>query len=164
MKNMKEIKQSEIKDQIIKEIGYRPQTETIAAIAFGIVLLILPWWLFKVIGILSLALAAVSLYFLKDHKVISIAKDGLYIYQNEGNCVFLDYEEISEWGSRNTAINSAQIYFMLKNGQAIQTETYQTGKANYYLLKVLKNKEANEKAITSRSIKREPFYRRWFKR
>ena len=148
---MIEIKKEEVNINELVLIKYRPRVEIFAVLGLGIVFLIIPYWLARSIGIAGILLALFCLYYVKDKNVLGFKDDKVYLFLDDGNIQIIDYEEIDEWGVRMTSSNIGLVYFILNNGQMLSTKTYQSNKANSYLLKALSDKETTNKALKKRS-------------
>ncbi|MCI5773051.1 MAG: hypothetical protein MR210_00645 [Erysipelotrichaceae bacterium] len=147
---MRTVDKSEV-NNVVYKIGYRPTNEIYMAFGFGIVLVIIPVWFFKVIGVISLILGAFAFIKLKDHLTMEIAKDRVYIHQNNEIKELL-FDEIKVWEAKSNAQSVGNITFILNDDDMIVVNTYQPEKANRLLTKFINEKEKNEKAINDRKI------------
>lgn len=147
---MRIIDKNEVKNVAYK-IGYRPNTEIYTALILGVILLIIPLWFFKVVGIISLIIGGIAIWRLKDHLTMEIAKDRVYIYQDDGIKEVM-FDEIKVWEAKSNGQTIGNITFILQDDEMIVINTYQPERANVLLTKFIREKEKSEKAINDRKI------------
>lgn len=148
---MRIIDKNEVKNVAYK-IGYRPNTEIYTALILGIILLIIPLWFFKVVGIISFIIGGIAIWRLKDHLTMEIAKDRVYIYQDDVIKEVM-FDEIKVWEAKSNGQTIGNITFILQDDEMIVINTYQPERANTLLTKFIREKEKSEKAIEDRKIK-----------
>ncbi len=147
---MRIIDKNEVQNVAYK-IGYRPNTEIYTALILGIILLIIPLWFFKVVGIISLIIGGIAIWRLKDHLTMEIAKDRVYIYQDDLIKEIM-FDEIKVWEAKSNGQTIGNITFILQDDEMIVINTYQPERANALLTKFIREKEKSEKAIQERKI------------
>lgn len=147
---MREIDKNEICN-VVHKVKYRPNTEIYAALILGILFLLVPLWFIKFIGVISLIIGIIAFIKLKDHVTMEIAKDRVYIHQDDKIEEFL-FDEIKVWEAKGNGQSIGNITFILQDDQMVVVNTYQPEKANALLSKYIRQKEKSEKAIEDRKI------------
>lgn len=148
---MEIINKEQLEDSKFK-VGFRPNDEIMLGTGFGVVFVLIPFWPIKLVGIVSLVLAGISYFKIKDYETIRCTKDNIYLFKDNQIMKF-SYDEIEEWVAKPASAGIGGMLFALKDGEHIFIPTYQTSTANSYLFKFLNEKEHSEKAIKDREIK-----------
>ena len=147
---MREVDKNEICN-VVHKVHYRPNTEIYAALILGILFILVPLWFIKFIGVISVIIGLIALFKLKDHLTMEIAKDRVYIHQDDKIKEIL-FDEIKVWEAKGNAQTIGNITFILQDDEMVVVNTYQPDKANTILSKYIRQKEKSEKAIEDRKI------------
>ena len=144
--NLSDIDQS----KVLKEINYRPKVEIIAVFVIGILLLLVNLLWIRIFGIILIVVALLSILLVKDRHVLSIAKDALYLYMEDGSIEKIPFDEIDEWACNANNNGPGSLIVRLTNQQMIKVVTFQIEKVRTCLTRNLLDKETYEKQKQAR--------------
>ena len=144
--NLSDIDQS----KVLKEINYRPKVEIIAVFVIGILLLLVNLLWIRIFGIVLIVVALLSILLVKDRHVLSIAKDALYLYMEDGSIEKIPFDEIDEWACNANNNGPGSLIVRLTNQQMIKVVTFQIEKVRTCLTRNLLDKETYEKQKQAR--------------
>ncbi len=144
--NLSDIDQS----KVLKEINYRPKVEIIAVFVIGILLLLVNLLWIRIFGIVLIVVALLSILLVKDRHVLSIAKDALYLYMEDGSIEKISFDEIDEWACNANNNGPGSLIVRLTNQQMIKVVTFQIEKVRTCLTRNLLDKETYEKQKQAR--------------
>ena len=141
----------------LKSITYKPYFPCYVAIAAGVGFILIRQWAFIILGIIFIGLAAFVLFRVKDRKVIDIYQQGVLIYgmDDDSKGIYLNYDQISEWGAKSSQNGSECVFFVVEEGQRIYKDTFQAMAAYRELNKLIPEKESEH--IRQEKLKAEPF-------
>ena len=144
--NLSDIDQS----KVLKEINYRPKVEIIAVFVIGILLLLVNLLWIRIFGIVLIVVALLSILLVKDRHVLSIAKDALYLYMEDGSIEKISFDEIDEWACNANNNGPGSLIVRLTNQQMIKVVTFQIEKVRTCLTRNLLDKETYEEQKQAR--------------
>ena len=138
------------KSKIVREINYRPKVEITVVLILGVLLLVVNNLWIRIFGIFLIGVALLSLFLVKDHRVLTICEDALFIYLEDGSINKIDFSEIDEWGCNANNNGPGSLLVRLNNQQILKISTFQVEKIRTCLTKILLDKETYEKQKQAR--------------
>ena len=128
----------------VGEIYYKNNFISLLFCCIGLIsLLTLKGLLFKIIGIVLMALSAGAFFLLKDHKVADVYEDFVLIYDESGTrAIRINNTEIDEWKVDSNDPN--KVVIRLNNNEMYELNSMHTDKLCDLLLKTLPKKTTAE--------------------
>lgn len=131
--------------QLLGEVGYKPYVPAIVVAVSGLIILAWSRSLFGVvICALFLLFAGVVLLGVKDHKVLEVYENAMYLVdvKDANRVMVMPYDQIQSYCVNKN--NNNVIVFTTVDGESFQTMSFQRGKADRLLRKVLRGKSEEE--------------------
>ena len=157
----------EISGEILKRIMYRPKFAIYFCSALGLALCLSLNLLLIGLGLGIIALSIFVYTRLEDHKVLDIYNGFLVVYNIDDEALArkIVFDDIEEWGLKNSEMGVDAIMIRLKDGELIYKDTFSIAKAYRQLEKLMKDKSSRAvKERESRKTRlkfRNPFKKDW---
>ena len=128
----------------VGEVKYKNNFISLLFFCIGIIsLLTLKGWLFKIIGVVLIALSAGAFFLLKDHTVVSVYDDFILLYDESGTkAIRINNTEIDEWKVDSNDPN--KVVIRLNNNEIYEVNSMHTDKLCDLLLRTLPKKTTAE--------------------
>ena len=127
-------------------IMFKPAIAYYVCIAFGVLLIIIWFWMTIILGVALIGIAVFSLFYLKDRKVFEIFNQYINVYDQEGKTfVTTKLEEIDQWACEKDSSGFDCVKIALNNQETIIRNTYFIGKVRRAFRKIMPEKEVGVK-------------------
>ena len=127
--------------KIIASAAFKPILAPIIIGVMGIVLLFVPIFLIRVLGVFFAGMAAFVLIYVKDKKTIDVYEKGCIIFNSKDQTLayYLSFEDIEEWDVLHESGHDTIEFTLLDKNKAI-VDTFQSNKIYNALQKAVPEK------------------------